>query len=88
MGEVMITRLSSKGQIVLPKALRESLGIKSGEIFAMFGEDDTIVLKRLELPSEKEFEKLLKWGQKYAKKYKISKADVLKAVEEARVKGG
>ncbi len=84
MGEIMITRLSSKGQIVLPKALRETLGIKSGEIFAMFGEDDTIVLKRIELPSEEEFEKLLKWGQKYAEKFKISKEDVLKAIEDAR----
>ncbi|MEE9150743.1 MAG: AbrB/MazE/SpoVT family DNA-binding domain-containing protein [Thermoplasmata archaeon] len=88
MGEVMITRLSSKGQIVLPKALRETLGLKSGEIFAMFGEDDTIVLKKIELPSEKEFEKLLKWGQKYAKRFKISKKDVLRAIEEIRGKGG
>ena len=88
MGEVVITRLSSKGQIVLPKALRETLGLRAGEIFAMFGEDDTIVLKKIELPSEKEFEKLLKWGQKYAKKYKISRKDVLKAIEEARHKGG
>ena len=88
MGEVVITRLSSKGQIVLPKTIRETLGLRSGEIFAMFGEDDTIVLKKIELPSEKEFEKLLKWGQKHAKKYKISKRDVLKAIEEARHKGG
>ncbi len=88
MGEVMITRLSSKGQIVLPKALRETLGLKSGEIFAMFGEDDTIVLKKIELPSEKEFEKLLKWGQKYAKRFKISEKDVLRAIEEIRGKGG
>jgi AbrB family looped-hinge helix DNA binding protein len=88
MGEVMITRLSSKGQIVLPKVLRETLDLKSGEIFAMFGEDNTIVLKKIELPSEEEFEKLLKWGQKYAKKFKISKKDVMKAVEDARGKGG
>lgn len=88
MGEVMITRLSSKGQIVLPKVLRDTLGLKSGEIFAMFGENDTIVLKKIELPSEQDFEKLLKWGQKYAKKYKISKRDVLRAIEEARGKGG
>ena len=88
MGEVMITRLSSKGQIVLPKVMRDTLGLKSGDIFAMFGEDDTIVLKKIELPSEEDFEKLLKWGQKYAKKYKISKKDVLKAIEEARGSGG
>jgi len=42
----------------------------------------------VDLPSEKEFEILLKWGQKYAKKFKISKKDVIKAIEEARHKGG
>ena len=88
MGEVVITRLSSKGQIVLPKALRETLGLESGDIFALFGEEDTIMLKRIDLPSEKEFEKLLVWGQKYAKKHKISRKDVLKAIEESRRKGG
>ena len=84
----MITRLSSKGQIVLPKDLRKALNLKSGEMFAMFGEDDTIVLKRIDLPSEEEFEKLMKWGEKYAKKYKISKKDVLRAIEDSRGKGG
>lgn len=84
----MITRLSSKGQIVLPKDLREALGLKSGEMFAMFGENDTIVLKRIDIPSEEEFEKLLKWGENYAKKYKITKKDVLKAIEDSRGKGG
>lgn len=83
----MITRLSSKGQIVLPKDLRKALNLKSGEMFAMYGEDDTIVLKRIDLPSEEEFEKLLKWGEKYAKKYKITKKDVLRAIEESRGKG-
>ncbi len=84
----MITRLSSKGQIVLPKNLRDALNLKSGEIFAMYGEDDTIVLRRIDLPSEEEFEKLLKWGEKYAKKYKISKKDVIKAIEDSRGTGG
>ena len=88
MNEVVITRLSSKGQIVLPKALREALGLRSGEIFAMFGEEDTIVLKKIDLPSEAEFEELLKWGEKYAKKHKISKKDIIKAIQETRNKGG
>lgn len=85
---MLLTKLSSKGQIVLPKALREVLGLKPGEVFAMFGDDDTIVLKRIVLPSEKEFEKLLKWGEVFAKKKRISRKDVLKAVEEMREKGG
>ncbi len=88
MSEVFLTKLSSKGQTVLPKALREMFGLRPGEVFAMFGDDDTIVLKRIVLPSEKEFEKLLKWGKAFAKKKGISRKDVLKAVEELREKGG
>ena len=46
MGDVILTKMSSKGQIVIPKAMREMLGIREGEVFALFGEDDTIILKR------------------------------------------
>jgi len=88
MSEVAITKMSSKGQIVVPKRLRELLGISSGEIFAMFGNDDTIVLKRLNVPSKNEFETLLKWGEEFAKRKKIKRIDVAKAIAESREKGG
>ncbi|MDG6221381.1 MAG: AbrB/MazE/SpoVT family DNA-binding domain-containing protein [Candidatus Thermoplasmatota archaeon] len=60
MSEISITRISSKGQIVVPKSLREIMGLEEGEVFAVFGEEDTIILKRLELPSETEFKRLLR----------------------------
>jgi len=81
MSEVLITRLSSKGQVVLPVPLRESLGLHTGEVFALFGEDDTIVMKRVELPSDEEFESLLEWGEEFAKKKGITRKDVLNAVK-------
>ncbi len=84
MSEVLTTRLSSKGQVVLPGPLRESLGLHTGEVFAIFGEDDTIVLKKIELPSDEEFESLLKWGEDFAKKKGITRSDVLNAVKEVR----
>ena len=87
MSEVTITRLSSKGQIVIPKTLRNLLSLRAGEVFAMFGEGDTIVLKKLELPSDTEFEELLNWGSDYAKKKKISRKDILKAISELREEG-
>jgi len=86
MSEVTITKLSSKGQIVIPKTLRDILGLKAGEVFAMFGERDTIILKKLNLPSDSEFDELLIWGSNYAEKKKISKKDVLKAISEMRKK--
>jgi len=82
MSEITITKLSSKGQIVIPKTLRKLLGLKTGEVFALFGENDTIILKKLSIPSTKEFDDLLKWGSAYAKKNNISKKDVLNAMKE------
>ena len=84
MSEVSLTRLSSKGQIVVPKSLREIMGLEEGEVFALFGEGDTIILKRLELPSDKEFKRLLDWGEKYAKTHGITRKQVLKAIEDHR----
>ena len=87
MGDVAITKLSSKGQIVIPKELREILGLETGEVFAMFGEGDTIILKRLSLPTDREFEELLEWGSEFAKRKKITRKDVLKAIAEFRSEG-
>ena len=88
MSEVAITKMSSKGQIVVPKRLRKLLGISTGEVFAMFGNDDTIVLKRLNVPSKNEFKILLKWGEEFAKRKNLKKGDVAKAIGEIREKGG
>ena len=84
MSDIVFTKMSSKGQIVVPKQLRKVLGLNEGEIFAVFGDNDTIILKRIEMPSKDEFESILHWGQKYAKKKGIKRKDVMKAVEDIR----
>ncbi len=84
MSDVILTRMSSKGQIVIPKALRELLDIKEGEVFALFGEDDTLILKRVDLPTGEELETLLRWGSEHARKRRIKRADVIKAIEAER----
>ncbi|MGY4706926.1 AbrB/MazE/SpoVT family DNA-binding domain-containing protein [Candidatus Bipolaricaulota sp. J31] len=42
-----VTALSVKGQIVIPKALREALGLKPGDKLIVLREGDTIILKPL-----------------------------------------
>lgn len=87
MGGVMLTRMSSKGQMVIPKQLRELLGISEGDVFAMYGEDDTIVLKRVSLPSDEEFERLLRWGTEHARRRGIERTDVDEAIARERGRG-
>jgi len=45
------TKLSSKGQIVLPGALRKRLGCQPGETFDVTIEDERLILTRTARPS-------------------------------------
>ena len=78
MGEkVQITTSSEKGQVVIPQEIREDLGIETGTKFAVYGKGDTIIFKRLELPTAKDFKKLAAFGRGFAKKKGIKEKDVL-----------
>jgi len=46
--ETEITRISSKGQVVIPLPIREKMKIKEGEAFAVSEEGNLIVLKKVE----------------------------------------
>ena len=43
--EVETTKMSSRGQVVIPQDLREELGIEEGTVFAVMGSRDTLILK-------------------------------------------
>ena len=86
MENIEITSMSSRGQIVIPQSLREKLRIHEGEKFIVIGEDNTIVLKKLEMPSFEGFDKLLKKTREFAKKKGLKEADVEEAIKEARRK--
>ncbi len=51
MTKLQVTRLSSKGQVVLPLAVRERLRLQEGEKFIALGSADTVILKKIEMPS-------------------------------------
>lgn len=71
--EVQVTTTSPKGQVVIPQEIREELGIESGTKFAVYGKGDTIIFKRIEVPTVKDFEKLAKFGKTFAKKKGIQR---------------
>jgi len=43
-----ITRASSKGQIVIPTRIRDSLGVKEGSLFSVAARKNMIILKKLD----------------------------------------
>ncbi len=46
---VAATKLSSKGQIVIPKPIRKQLGLREGDTLIIASYGDTLVLKKLSL---------------------------------------
>lgn len=54
------TRVSSKGQIVIPKDIRESLNIHEGDLLAAVSEENFIILKKIDSKITEEEKVLLK----------------------------
>jgi AbrB family looped-hinge helix DNA binding protein len=48
----MLIKLSSKGQLVIPKPIRKSLGLKPGDQFQIKVVEDKIVLQQATSPLE------------------------------------
>lgn len=88
MQEIEITSISSRGQVVIPQKLREKLNLKEGEKLAVIGEDSTIILKKIELPSKEkliqDLEKIAKRGRERADKKGIKEIDIPKIIHKLR----
>ena len=85
MSNVELTKLSSKGQIVIPQQVRDELKLKDGETFAVIGREDTIILKKVSVPSPKEvFERLHRWGVTFAKKKGLREENLQAAIGRSR----
>jgi len=85
--KVSTTKLTSKGQVVIPEDIRVRLGLNSGTQFIVMGEGDTVIFKTITPPSKGEFTKLLKDVRKQARKAGLKKSDIAKAIKKVRSKG-
>jgi len=80
-----LTRLSERGQIVIPTELRKSMHLKEGERFIVTGLDDTIILRKLELSQERlRLKRLIMESSEKAKKSGFTEKEVEKLIEKTR----
>ena len=86
MSSVNTTKMSSKGQVVIPEEVRNKLGLKSGSRFLVLGEKDVVILKTIESPSISEFDALIKKARKQARTAGLKKSDIAAAVSKVRRK--
>jgi antitoxin PrlF len=81
--EPEITTMGTKGQVVIPKSLRDHLGILPKTKFVVYGEGDVIMLKRMAVPDvRKEFEEILEAVDR--KRLGLTQIDVAKEVASRR----
>ncbi len=79
-----ITSMSSRGQVVLPIALRKRLGLKEGTQFMVFSDEDNILLKPVKEPSINEFRTLLDKSRQWAESVGMTEEDITAAIAEVR----
>ena len=86
MENVSTTRMSSKGQVVIPENIRKQLNLKTGTQFVVVGEKDVVILKSIAPPSIDEFEDLINKTREKGKAAGIKKSDINDAILKARSK--
>lgn len=80
------TKLSSRGQVVIPEEIRTRLGLEPGAKFVVVGEGDVVVLKALKPPKLADFQALLDKVRESAEAAGITEEDVERAIREVRGK--
>ena len=86
MSSISTTKMSSKGQVVIPEDIRKKLGLKSGSRFMVVGDKDIVILKTISPPSMKEFDDIINKARLQAKEAGLSKEDIQDTIQEIRSK--
>jgi len=78
------TKMSSRGQVVIPEEIRNKLGLKTGDRFLVIADNDVVILKSLISPSLGEFDYLIREARKQAKITGLKRSDIVNAVAKVR----
>ena len=86
MPNLATTKMSSKGQVVIPEAIRKRLGLKTGAQFLVVGDKDVVILKAISPPSMDDFDALISEARRQARKAGMKRSDIAAAIARARSK--
>jgi len=85
MRSLATTKLSSKGQVVIPEEIRQRLGLLPGTRFLVLAEDDVVVLKTVTLPSSESFHALVRQAREAAALAGMTETDIQDAITASRM---
>lgn len=78
------TKMTSRGQVVIPEDIRKRLNLKVGTQFVVVGEKDVVIFKSISQPSMEDFDKLIVEARKQAKEAGLKKSDVHATIAKVR----
>ena len=84
MAKLGLTRVSSKGQVVIPQEVRAELGLKEGTSWVVAVQDTSVVLKKVELPKIKSWKEVTKPFRIAAEKARFTEKDLDELIVQVR----
>jgi len=84
MPNLSTTKMSSKGQVVIPEEIRKRLNLHTGMQFVVVGENNVVILKAIKSPSITEFDAIIAKARSQAKSAGLKRSDINDAVLRAR----
>ena len=87
MTDLATTRLSSKGQVVIPEEIRKALRLEPGARFVVLSDGDVVILKRIDAPARSEVRALAARVRRKARRARVKQADVQNTIRGVRRRG-
>jgi antitoxin PrlF len=84
MGSESVARMTSKGQVTLPKAIRDKMKVGKGDYLLFRVKGKRVELEKVDLSWEERFSKLAQTVEERFKKRGVTKKDIEEAIEWAR----
>jgi AbrB family looped-hinge helix DNA binding protein len=78
------TKMSSRGQIVIPERIRRQLHLEPGAEFVVVAKDDVLVFKQLPAPRWEQFDELIRDARRQARAAGITPRHVKQAIAKVR----
>lgn len=79
-----VTVMSSKGQVVLPKLIRETMMLDAGAKMLVISDGDSIILKPILMPDISEFQGLMDAAAAWANEVGMTEGDITSAIKTVR----
>ena len=79
-----ITRLSTKGQVVIPRSVRSSLSLLPGAKLMVMSDGDNILIKPMQAPKLAAFDQLIQASREATRKAGMKRSDIAIAIRKVR----